>query len=299
MSARSAGFARAGHARAEGLGLLLVTVMAWGLNWPALKLLIMHLPPFSTRAVTAAAAGVTVMTLAALRGERLVLPRRQWRRLLVSALLNYTAWLGFVSLSLVWLDASTAVIVAYTMPIWAIGFAWPVLGERPRLPHLIGLALGVGGVAAVLGGAAPLPRNALPGVGAALAAAVLFALGSVMTKRAPVGLPPLASVGWQLLIGTIPIALLALLFEHPDFAALAPIDWLAMLYSAIIGLGFAYLCWFRALHLLPASLATTGTLLVPIVGVFSSGLLLGEKIGLAQILALTLTVGGVVLAVRR
>ncbi|HWA81280.1 MAG TPA: DMT family transporter [Acetobacteraceae bacterium] len=297
----SASFARTQHtARVEGLGLLLVTVIAWGLNWPALKLLIMHLPPFSMRAVTAGSAGIVVMAFARLRGERLVLPRGQWRQLLVSTLLNYTSWLFFISLALIWLSASTAAIVAYTMPIWAIGFAWPVLGERPRLPHLVGLGLGVAGVAVVLGGgAAALPHGELRGVGAALAAAVLFALGSVMTKRAPIGLPPLASVGWQLLIGTAPIALLALIFEHPDFAALAPIDWIALIYSALVGLGFAYLCWFRALHLLPASLATTFTLLVPVIGVLSSGLLLGEKIGLAQLLALALTLGGVALAVRR
>ncbi|MDA8050696.1 MAG: DMT family transporter [Rhodospirillales bacterium] len=286
--------------RAEGLTLLLFTVVAWGLNWPALKLVLQHLPPFSMRTASALAAGIVVMPLALLRGERLLPPAGQWRRLLVASFLNYTSWLGFVSVALVWLPATTAVIITYTMPIWAVCLAWPVLGERPKPVHLLGLLLALGGVAAALGGGAgPLRPGTLPGAAAALAAAVLFALGSVVTKRAPVALPPLALVGWQILLGVAPIAMLAALFEHPDFSALSGIDWLALGYTSLIGLVLSYLCWFRALRLLPASVATTGTLLVPVIGVFSSGLLLGEPLGAGQMLALGLTVAGVALAVRR
>lgn len=285
--------------RAEGFALLLFTVVAWGLNWPALKLVIEHLPPFSMRTASAAAGGIAVMGVAALRGERLMPPLGQWRRLMLAALLNYTSWLGFVSVSLVWLPASTAVIITYTMPVWAMCFAWPLLGERPRPMHVTGLVLGIGGVAALLGGGASvIPRGGLPGVATALAAALMFGLGSVVTKRAPLALPPFASVGWQILLGVAPIAVLALLFEHPDFAALGPLEWLALAYTAFVGLVLAYLCWFHALNLLPASVATSTTLLVPVVGVFSSGLLLGEPIGLAQLLALALTIGGVALAAR-
>jgi drug/metabolite transporter (DMT)-like permease len=300
MSESTSALRRDHAGRAEGLSLLLCTVLCWGFNWPALKLVLSHLPPFSMRAVTALTAGIAVMAVGAVRGERLMPPRGQWPRLLTASFLNYTSWLGFVSVALVWLPASTAVIITYTMPIWATGLAWPVLGERPTPRHLLGLLLGVGGVTAVLGGGAgAFPPGALPGAAAALAAAVLFALGSVVTKRAPVALPPFALVGWQILLGVAPICVLALLFEHPDFADLPALDWLVLGYTAFVGLVFAYLCWFRALRLLPASLATTGTLLVPVVGVFSSGLLLGEPLGLPQMLALALTVSGVALAARR
>ncbi|MBX6742016.1 MAG: EamA family transporter, partial [Acetobacteraceae bacterium] len=59
-----------------------------------------------------------------------------------------------------------------------------------------------------------------------------------------------------------------------------------------------YLAWFAALRRLPASTATMGTLLGPVVGVLGSALLVGEPLGLREIAALTLTLGGVVLAVR-
>ena len=289
-----------GNARTEGLALLLVTVVAWGLNWPALKLVLQYLPPFSMRTATALLAGIIVMALALIRGERVSPPPGIWRRLLVVSFLNYTSWLGFVSLALVWLPATTAVIITYTMPVWAAGLAWPILGERPRPTHFIGLLLALGGVVAALGGGMqPLAPNALPGAACALAASVLFALGSVLTKRAPLALPPFASVGWQILIGVAPIAVLAALLERPDFASLPGLDWLALGYTSIVALVFCYLCWFRALRLLPASVATTGTLLVPVVGVFSSGILLGEPLGADKLLALALTISGVALALRR
>ncbi|MGH7066665.1 MAG: DMT family transporter [Acetobacteraceae bacterium] len=285
--------------RTEGLALLLFTVIAWGLNWPALKFVLRDLPPFSMRTVSALAAGIIVMVLAHLRGEKLAPPAGTWRHLIVVSLLNYTSWLGFVSLALVWLPATTAVIITYTMPVWAVGFAWPLLGEQPRPAHLIGLLLAIGGVVAALGGGvSPLAPETLPGAACALAAAILFALGSVITKRSPLPLPPFAAVGWQILIGVAPIAVLAALLERPDFAALPRFDWLVLAYTAVVALGFSYLSWFRALRLLPATIATTGTLLVPVVGVVSSGLLLGERLGMDQLLALALTVAGVALAVR-
>lgn len=288
------------NSRTEGLALMLFTVVAWGLNWPAMKLVLRYLPPFSMRTATALAAGILVMLLALIRGERLRPPKGIWRRLLVVSFLNYTSWLGFVSVALVWLPATTAVIITYTMPVWAVGLAWPVLGERPRPGHLIGLLLALGGVVSALGGGMqPLAPHALPGAACALAAAVLFALGSVITKRAPLPLPPFAAIGWQILIGVAPIAVLAALFEHPDFAALPTFEWLVLGYTSVVALVFAYLCWFRALGLLAASVATTATLLVPVIGVFSSGILLGEPLGAGKLLALGLTVCGVALALRR
>lgn len=285
--------------RAQGLLLLLITIFCWGLNWPALKLVLADLPPFSARSVTALAAGIAVMAVAVARAERLLPPRGQWPRLILASLLNYTSWLGFVAIALVWLPASTTVIITYTMPIWAACFGWPMLGERPGVRHVLGLCLGIGGVFTILGSfTSAIGPHELPGAAAALGAAVLFALGSVFTKRAPVNLPPFALVGWQILIGVAPILVLAVLVERPDFATLPRLDWLALSYTAFIGLVLGYLCWFRALRMLPASVATGATLLVPVVGVFSSGLLLGEPLGIRQFLALGLTLSGVAVTTR-
>jgi drug/metabolite transporter (DMT)-like permease len=119
-----------------------VTVTGWGLNWPAMKLLLEEVPPFSMR-VICAAVGVALLGAIALRqGEALSVPRALWPRLIVASLLNVTAWMGLASFSLLWLAAAEATIVCYTMPVWASLFAWWLLGEVPGWYHAVGAALG-------------------------------------------------------------------------------------------------------------------------------------------------------------
>jgi drug/metabolite transporter (DMT)-like permease len=138
----------------------------------------------------------------------------------------------------------------------------------------------------------------LPGVALVLAAAFLFALGAVLTKRQPLAMPPMAIVAWQVGVGSLPLLALAFATERPDFAALSAAGWAAMAYMAVFPLCISYLTWFAALRRLPAAAASIGTLLTPVVGVLSAAAALGEPLGWREIAALALTVGGVVLAVR-
>lgn len=283
----------------RGLLLLLVTVIGWGFNWPAMKLLLVELPPFSMRIACVVIGVALLLGIALARRERLGVPAGLWGRLVLASLLNVTAWMGAAALSLVWLAAGEATIVCYTMPVWASIFAWALLGEPPTPRHLLALALGLAGLLVlVLGQGVDVGLAKLPGVAAALTGAVLFSLGTVVTKRWPVALPPTASAAWQLLLGSVPLLLGALLLERPDFGALSAGTWAIMLYGGIGPLGLCYLAWFAALRRLPAAAAASGTLLTPVIGVGAAALLLGEPIGLRELVALSMTIGGVVLAIR-
>jgi drug/metabolite transporter (DMT)-like permease len=181
--------------------------------------------------------------------------------------------------------------------------AWPVLGERPDVMRVAGLAIGLGGIATLLlGQLLQLPAAALvaklPGVALILGTAVMFATGAVVTKRAPVGLPPAANVAWQIAIGSAPMMIVAVLFDRWDMSAIDAPGWAALGYVTVIALCLSYVTWFGALRVLPAGTATIGTLLVPVIGVVSSAALLGEGIGLRHLLALAMTIAGVVLASR-
>ena len=282
----------------RGLGLVLLTACAWGFNWPVAKFLLGELPPFTMRAVCCLGAVAFAFLLAGARGEALRPPRAQWGRLLVFSILNYGAFVLLTTFSLLWLTASEAVIVTYTLPIWAVALAWPVLGERLTARRGAAILLGVAGVALLVGiGEVRADPHALPGVACGLGAAVLFGLGTVIAKRRPLAMPPVAGVAWQVLLATLPLLLLAG-FERPDWGQVTALGWLGCLYAAAIPNTLAYLAWFRALRLLPASTAAIGVLLAPVVGVFSSAALLGEPLGARQMLALGMTVGGIALAAR-
>ena len=262
---------------------MLITACSWGFAWPATKFLLSELPPFTMRTVCSAAGVAFAFAVAALRREALWPPPGQWGLLFVYSMLNFGIFMVFTTLALVLLPASEAVIVTYTLPIWTAALAWPVLGERPTLLRVTAIALGVAGVVLLVGvDLAEAPRGRLPGVLAGGLAAALFGLGAVIAKRAPLALPPVAGVAWQVLIGIVPL-LIPSLREAPDWTMVTPRGWLAIGYVAIVPMTLAYLAWFRALRLVSAATASTALLIAPVAGVFSSALLLGEPLGARQL----------------
>jgi drug/metabolite transporter (DMT)-like permease len=281
-----------------GLLLLAVTAIGWGLNWPGMKLLLQEWPPLSARGTAGIVAAVGLAALTMARGQSLAVPRGEWPRLAAAAAINVTAWMGLSTLAMQWLSAGEGALVVYTMPIWATLLAWPVLGERPTLRRLAALALGVGGIALLFGGAplAMTPERLL-GVGLALGAAVLFAFGTV-TMRRPLALPPLASVAWQVGLGCLPMLAFAAAFEQPRLDALSATGIAVMVYMTVVPMGVCYLTWFAALHRLPPATAAVATLITPVVGVVSAALTIGEPLGARQLAALALTLTGVALALR-
>lgn len=282
-----------------GLALLLATAIGWGLNWPAMKVLLVELPVLTTRSTAGVLGFAVLLAVAAALREDLSVPRRLWPRLALISMLNVTAWMGLASFSLLWLAAAEATIVCYTMPVWAVLMAWAILGEKPGAQRLAGLALALAGLAVlVFGRGVALGIEKAPGVALGLGSAVLFSLGAVVTKRWPLGLPPTTATVWQVGIGMAPLLAGAALFDRPGLGALSWQGWALIAYGGVFALGFCYLSWFAALRRLPASLATLGTLVTPMVGVASAAWFLGEPFGWREAASLALTLSGVALAVR-
>lgn len=282
-----------------GFGFLMITAFGWGLNWAATKLLIAACPPLTARGIAGIAAFIILMAIAACRGERVAVPPCQRPRLLRAALLNVTAWMGLTTLSMVWLKAGEAATLAYTMPVWATLVAWPVLSEPLSPGRMASLSLGFGGVIVLLAGDGfGVGLHDLPGVMIALAAALLFAIGTILSKRWPLNMPPIAATAWQVGLGCIPLLVASLLLERPHLLEMPWYGWLALAYTAVVSLGICYICWFAALRRLPAGTAAIGTLLTPIIGVIASATTLGEPLMLPQAAALALVAAGIGLALR-
>ncbi len=284
--------------RTEGIALVLFTACTWGLTWPQSKFLLTMLPPFSMRATCGVLGCCVAFSVALIRGENLWPPRDQWPRLILFAMLNYGLFIVLTTLSLALLKASEAVVITYTLPVWAALLAWPMLGERPTVTKVVALVLAMSGVALLVGAdTAEATWQKLPAAGLSLAAAMLFGLGTVLAKKHPLRLPPATSVAWQALFGMVLVVSLAL-FEHPDWGRVTNGGWASVAYISTVPFTFAYLAWFRALRMVPASTAATTVLVSPLVGVIGSGILLGETFGPRQIVALVMTLTGVALAAR-
>jgi drug/metabolite transporter (DMT)-like permease len=283
----------------QGAACLLLTSILWGTNWPVMKFLFSELPPFSARAMSCVVGLALMLGVAAAMGEKLVPPKGQWRPLVTSATLNFGAWMSLTAVGLASLRASEAAILAYTLPIWTVLLARPLLGERLTATRSLGLLLGFGGVCLLVFSEPPAAAwIKLPGIAATLAAAMLFALGAVLLKRKPLNMPPFAAVSWQTGLGSLPLVA-GMLIERPDLGAVDSAGWLGLVSAGAFANGLGYITWFAALRRLPASLVSIGVLLVPAMGVLASAAALGEPLGWREAGALALTLSGVAIASRR
>jgi drug/metabolite transporter (DMT)-like permease len=93
--------------------------------------------------------------------------------------------------------------------------------------------------------------------------------------------------------------ILGILFEHPDITAITPLGLGCFVYMTLVPMGVCYVTWFETLRRLPPTSASTGMLIVPVIGVVSAAVILGEPLGLREWTAMALTLGGVTLALQR
>jgi drug/metabolite transporter (DMT)-like permease len=285
-------------ARGTGIFFLAVTVIGWALNWPAIKLLIRDWTPLFSRGLAGVAAAVILALIALARGENLRVPRDDLPHLAFAAFTNVFTWMGFTSLSVKWLTIGDAALLVYTMPIWAMIFAWPIRGTKPGPRDIAALCLAFSGVVVLVGTHGVEPgSNKIFGISFALGAAIFFALGSVI--RRPLSLSPTSLVSWQVGLGCFPMMILGLIVERPNLGALSQTSAAALIYMTLFPMGLCYLTWFAALRRIPPGTAAMGTLAVPVLGIIAATLIFGEPLGIREVLSMILTLGGVFLALQK
>ncbi|WP_202912989.1 DMT family transporter [Acuticoccus sediminis] len=298
MSTDASGGLKAGlDARLLGWACLMVTAFGWGLGWPMIKIIMEDWPPLFARGTAGLAAAAGLLAVGAMRGDAIAPPPGSWRQLGLASFTSVFAWMGLTALSLLWLRVAECALITFTMPIWATLLAWPVLGQRPDLRNWLAIALGSGGLLVLFGARTEGAADQLPGIALALTAAILFALGSVAFRR-PVALTPLVRTGWLIGLGSAMMFLAGLLVALPDLGALTWRGAGALTYMALFPMALCYLAWFAAAARLPVATASTGLLLIPIIGAVSTAVLLGEPLGLRAAVAFALTLAGVAIAMR-
>lgn len=276
-------------ARAHPLALLVFVglVLAFGTMWPAMRVAVEEMPVLAFRAISGCVAATCLFAVAALGRQALRIPRGQFRPLLIAALFNVTGWQLFSAYGVQELPAGRASLIAYTLPVWTFLFSIPLLGERFTLWRLAGLLLALAGVGVMMGDDLVRLGDAPRGVAAILAASVCFSFGTVWQKRVAWRMPHLAVSAWQSLLGAVPIVLLAL----PDLAVLempSTRGIVAVAYGTLIGQVFGIAAYLWLVGALPVKTLSLSVLLVPLVGLTSSALLLGEPISPVLLVAAAL-----------
>lgn len=276
------------------LALILIAAISvlWGVNWPFMKLAVGELTPWTFRVLSVYGAGPVLLIIAVLSGERTIPTRREIPALLLVSFFTVTCWHMLTAYGLDYVGGGRAAIIAFTMPIWAMILSVLFLDERFDKRRIAALACGMIGIAllTVQGwgqmGASPI------GTGLILLAAMAWGAGTVGTKAFAWTIGTGALSGWFLIAGGVPILIVWLFLEAPgDFSRLTATGVFAMCYVVFVALVFCFTSYLRIVRLVPASVAAISTLAIPVVGVISSGLILGEQIGWPEITALLFVLG--------
>ena len=268
------------------LALLLLAVL-WGYNWVVMKHALEFAGAFQFGALRTSLGALCLLAL--LMVLRRPMRPREIPALIVLGLLQTSGFTGLIIWALVEGGAGKTAVLTYTMPFWVMVLAWPLLGEKLKGSQWLAAGLSVLGLLFILD---PLHLGSdLFSMVLALLAGVFWALSVIVAKklhqRAP-DIDLLSLTAWQMLAGSLPIVVAALLIPAP------PIDWsmgfiVDVFYNAVFCNALAWMLWLYALKRLPAGIASMTSMLAPVIGVLAAWWQLnevpshGEAIGMVLI----------------
>lgn len=286
-----------------GLVLLLGFVIAiWGGNYVVTKLAVSMNGPWAFNALRYGLAAFLLGAWLVVRaGWRGLLPPPEERAAL--ALIGFLQ-ASVVTSSTIWaltlIDASRAVLICYSMPIWALLLAFLISRDTvtPRMGASV--ALGFGGLAILCAPWAMdwTSRDALAGSGSALVSAVAWALAAVLYRRRPWVSSFESQVFLQVLIGAGAALVLAALFEREPLRLDVGYG-LIILYNALAPTILAFWCWARILARMPAATAGQFVLLSPVFGILLAHLVLAEPLTATLFVSALMILGGALMAYLR
>jgi drug/metabolite transporter (DMT)-like permease len=280
------------HLPARLWWVLVGLTLVWGFNWTALKVAVTEVAPFTFRSLCLGLGSGVLFAFLRAGGQPLAIPRDQWGRLALIAFFNITCWNMLVVFGLATLPSGRAAILAYTMPAWAIPLSVLLLGERMTARKLFGLALGMAGMLLLVWDEFHRIQGAPHGALMVLGAAFTWAIGTILQKKYPVKAPLAGFTAWMMLIGGVPIYIGALLLE--DFSKLSGISFnafLAVAYNVLLAFAFAHWAWIKIATSVSVTVFSLSMLVIPVVGVFSGILFLGERPGWPEYAALVFVLG--------
>lgn len=286
------------HARPIALVLLVLLALAWGAHWTVVKVGLQYMPPFTYGVLRLVGGILTIVAILAFQG-RLRLPPRGDLPIVVSVgVLQVTAGIVLMNFALQIVPAGRSSVLAFSTPLWVALLLWIVFRKVPRRAELLGVALGITGIIALLHPAAINWGVPLEVVGtlALVLQAVLWAVVTLHIRRHTWRATPLDLQPWILLAALVPVGIAALLFEQGRHVDWQPATVLILLYSGPLATAFANWASQSITRSLGSVAATTGFLATPVVGLATASIFLHETLSLIDLVGFLLVLGGIAAA---
>jgi drug/metabolite transporter (DMT)-like permease len=282
--------------RRLGYILLGVASLSWGTNWPAMKLALTVIGPWTFRAACVLFGGLALLSICMVSNRPVKLPRRYWLPMLWITLFNVMGWHLFSAYGLLNVPAGRASLLSFGFPFLSAFLGVWLLHEKPSNKQWFGILMGLIAIVWLLSDDWNTVTASPTGSVYMVLAGFSLAIGSVEYRRLNIPLPSITLTAWMLLLGAVPLVAGACFFESShlihegDYRA-----WPALWYSLIIAMVIGQFAWFESLQRLPAYLASAGLTPVPIIGLITSAWVLDETLDLSVIGPAVVMVLGVLL----
>lgn len=278
------------------LGLV---VLLFGLAWPIIKIGLGASTPLWMAAARATLSATTAFLLVAAL-NRLAWPgRADWPIILSVGALQLTCFFAFANLGVQSVPPGRSGVLAYTTMLWMVPLSW-IVGEKVGRRGFVGAALGVLGIAVLV----DLPRfdwtnrSVLLGHASLLVAGFTWALAILHARRHAWRMSPLDVLPWQMGVATVLLWIIALTFEPAGFLDFGQRSlWIALLYLGILAGPTATWAAVSVARALPPVTGSLGMLGVPLLGIASSVVLVGEPVTWPLVIGTALVIAGIAIVI--
>ncbi|MCK0120634.1 DMT family transporter [Loktanella sp. F6476L] len=263
----------------------------WSSAFTSARVIVEYAPPLTALAFRFLVSGTLGVLIAAALGQNMRLSRQQWVGVVVFGVCQNALYLGLNFVAMQTIAASLAAIIASTMPLLVALVGWLFLGQKIKALGIAGLIAGVIGVVVIMG-ARITGGVDLYGLVLCLIGVVSLTIATLAVLGAASGGNVLMIVGLQMLVGSAMLWAPAFAFETFDVTW----NWqliVAFIYTTIVPGLLATWVWFVLVGRIGAVKASTFHFLNPFLGVAIAAALLGETIGLLDVLGVVIIAGGI------
>jgi drug/metabolite transporter (DMT)-like permease len=260
--------------KAKSWGLLLLLALLWGSSFFFYKILVAVLPPVTVVLGRVGIAAIAMNLWLLATGQSVPLSHGRWRRFLLLGFLNNVLPFILIAWGETRIESGLASILNATTPIFMVAVAhWGTEDEKLSWAKSAGIALGVLGVAVLVGPDAFGGGSSIWGELAVVAASCAYGFGGVYSRRFK-DLPPLVAATGQVSGGAVILLPLSLLVDHP-WNLPVPDEGV---WASLVNTALAYFVYYRMLASAGVTYISLVTFLIPVIALFLGAAFLGERV---------------------
>ncbi|SEP04484.1 Threonine/homoserine efflux transporter RhtA [Salinihabitans flavidus] len=273
------------------IGMGLAFALIWSSAFTSARIIVADASPLASLSLRFFLSGLIGVAIARALGQNWRLTPGQWRATLVFGLCQNAIYLGLNFMAMQWVEASLASIIASSMPLMIAFAGWVLFREKLRPLAALGLVLGFAGVILIMSARLSAGVDVL-GVALCLIAAAALTVATLMVRGASAGGNLMMIVGLQMFVGAIVLAVVSALTETVHVTP----SWrlgIAFIYTTLAPGLLATWIWFSLVGRIGAVRAATFHFLNPFFGVAIAAIMLGETLGLSDVIGVAIITIGI------